>query len=93
MGGSELEVTMMMDGFRTTITLDAETTRRVGVLAEKTGEAKATLLRMLVREGLMSVPRSWGISVGWIDGEDDGTRGAESSPASRARLAPALERR
>ena len=55
--------------YRTSIVLDEETARRLTELAERTGENKTTLLRFLVRAGLMIVPEQWGIQVSWDEGQ------------------------
>lgn len=57
----------MTEQYRTSVMLDAESNRRIDILAEKTGETKATILRAVIRAGLMTLPNDWGIAVDWSE--------------------------
>lgn len=52
---------------RTSVCLDEALMERVVVIAERTGETKATIMRHLLRAGTMVLPEQWGISVPWVN--------------------------
>jgi hypothetical protein len=60
-------VTDEKNTIRTSVCLDEALMERVVIIAERTGETKATIMRHLLRAGTMVLPEQWGISVPWVN--------------------------